>query len=240
MPTCWVLRIYEPRVCSCTGKETNFNAYYPYINRDDIALLYIKNDHGKVEPLCYARISYKEAYSFFSETRIIFSGCKAIDDPYGRVKQFVEKYSRFDDIAKVDCDEMLKVVEEAKSSPYIQTPQNEPSTLNQPMPIIPNQYQNLPQAQYYPTNVGIIKSDGTVRLSLYAPSNGKIVSATIQGTSLTSININPAVLNPGNNDITLYFGNVDSLQVGQQYVVTLVIHTGSNFYLVNAIAIYQG
>ncbi|BFH74662.1 DUF973 family protein [Sulfurisphaera javensis] len=118
---------------------------------------------------------------------------------------------------------------------YPQQPQYQPTyqQTQYPQPT----YQ---QPQFYQVGQGVIKSDGYAKVYLYTTTSGVIVSAVMQNPQLTSSYINPITINPGNNEITIYFGNVSQLQIGNQYVITITINAGGNMIPVNATVVYQG
>ena len=111
-----------------------------------------------------------------------------------------------------------------------------------PMPTIQPQIP-LSQPSYppqiYQVGQGIIRGDGNARVSLYSATQATVLSARIEGTTLASANINPAVLQPGQNEITIKFDNVSSLTPGGSYMITIVVNVGGNISEIKANAIYQ-
>ena len=95
------------------------------------------------------------------------------------------------------------------------------------------------QPQIYQVGQGTIGGDGSAKITLYSNTQAVIMSARIEGTTLASANINPAVLQPGQNEITIKFDNVSSLTPGGNYLITLFIKIGENIIEIKAVAIYQ-
>lgn len=125
--------------------------------------------------------------------------------------------------------------------PYSYPQQYQPQNPQQPVYPPYTSSPTYPQKpQFYQVGQGVIRSNGYAQLTLYASTQGTLVSASIQSPSLPASYINPITLNPGNNEVTIYFGNVSSLQLGQQYSIIITINSGGNIVTVNAIATYQG
>jgi len=96
-----------------------------------------------------------------------------------------------------------------------------------------------PAYQIYQVGQGIIRGNGYAKISLYSSSQATLLSARIEGTTSTSVYVNPIVLQPGYNEVAIQFNNVSSLTPGSNYLVTLVVNIGGNVSEVKATAIYQ-
>ena len=109
-------------------------------------------------------------------------------------------------------------------------------------PVQPS-YSQLPQTQpspqIYQVGQGIIRGNGFAQVSLYSTTHATILSARIDGTTLSSVNVNPVVLQPGKNDLTIWFSNTNSLIPNANYFITLVIDIGGNISGIRAAAVYQ-
>ena len=109
-------------------------------------------------------------------------------------------------------------------------------------PAQPNYFQTQPIQPSYPLQIyqvgqGIIRGNGIAQISLYPSTQATIVSAKIEGTSLSSFNVNPIVLQPGQNEIQ--FNDVSSLTSGSNYLITLVVNIGGNITEIRVTAVYQ-
>jgi len=105
----------------------------------------------------------------------------------------------------------------------------------QPIPLSQPGY----ASQIYQVGQGIIRGDGYAHIYLYSNTQAVVTSARIEGTNLTSFNINPAVLMPGQNEITIKFDNVYQLVPGTNYVIVIAVNIGGNMSEVRASAVYQ-
>ena len=94
------------------------------------------------------------------------------------------------------------------------------------------------QPQIYQVGQGIIKSNGAATITLYSPTQATILSARIEGTKITSVNINPIVLQPGHNNVTIQFNDVSSLVPYTNYNIILVVNIGGKIAEVRATASY--
>jgi len=111
-------------------------------------------------------------------------------------------------------------------------------------PSSPSYFQTQPTQTNYPPQIyqvgqGIIRGNGYAQISLYSSTQATIVSARIDGTGLSSVNVNPVVLQPGQNEVTIQFNNVSSLTPGSNYIITLVVNVGGNISEVKVTAVYQ-
>jgi len=111
-------------------------------------------------------------------------------------------------------------------------------------PTPPNYFQTQPTQTNYPPQIyqvgqGIIRGDGITQISLYSSTQATVLSARIEGTTLSSVNVNPVVLQPGQNEVTIQFSNVSSLTPGSNYLITLVVNIGGNVSEVKAATVYQ-
>ncbi|WP_236749101.1 DUF973 family protein [Acidianus manzaensis] len=131
-----------------------------------------------------------------------------------------------------------KIINMVSSGTYVANPSYQ-AGYSQPYSQYPQQYPSQ-APQFYQVGQGIIRSNGYAQLAIYASTPASIISANIQGTPLTSSNINPNMLNQGNNYLNIFFGNTSSLQIGGQYTITITINSGGNIITINAIATYQG
>ena len=113
-----------------------------------------------------------------------------------------------------------------------------PYSINPMGPSMPQTQPNYPQ-QIYQVGQGIIRGNGYAQISLYSSSQATILSARIEGTTLSSVYVNPVVLQPGQNELTIQFSNVSSLTPGSNYLITLVVNIGGNVSEVKAVAVYQ-
>jgi len=119
----------------------------------------------------------------------------------------------------------------------------------QPMPSVQPTFPTTPQApaqptypttpQIYPTAQGVIREDGSAFISLYSTTTAVIISARIEGTTLSSVNINPVLLQPGQNAIVIKFDNVSPLARGTTYVITLAVNIGGNVSEIKVVTVYQ-
>lgn len=108
-----------------------------------------------------------------------------------------------------------------------------------PMSIM-SAVQMLPsQPQIYQVGQGVIRGNGYAQVSLYSTTQAIVTSARIDGTNLTSFNINPTVLQPGQNEIVIKFDNVYQLVPGSSYVITIAVNVGGNISEIKASAVYQ-
>jgi len=96
-----------------------------------------------------------------------------------------------------------------------------------------------PSPQIYQVGQGIIRGNGYAQVSLYSSSQVIVLSARIDGTTLSSVNVNPVVLQPGKNDLTIWFNNTNSLIPNANYFITLVIDIGGNISGIRTAAVYQ-
>ena len=113
-----------------------------------------------------------------------------------------------------------------------------PNSINPMCTPMPPTQPNYPP-QIYQEGQGIIRGNGYAQVSLYSTTQATILSARIEGTTLSSVNINPVVLQPGQNEVTIQFGNVSSLTPSTTYLITLVVNIGENMSEVKATAVYQ-
>ena len=113
-----------------------------------------------------------------------------------------------------------------------------PSSINPMGAPMPQTQPNYPQ-QIYQVGQGIIRGNGYAQISLYSSSQATILSARIEGTTLSSVNVNPVVLQPGQNEVTIQFSYVGSLTPGVNYPITLEVSIGGNMSEIKATAIYQ-
>jgi Protein of unknown function (DUF973). len=84
------------------------------------------------------------------------------------------------------------------------------------------------QPQVYQVGQGIIRLDGTVTLTLYSSITVNIVSASIDNTLYTTTDVNPNMLNPGNNSVTMRFLGVTGLVPGNNYYLTIYLSDGTS------------
>ncbi|QXJ35462.1 DUF973 family protein [Saccharolobus shibatae] len=102
--------------------------------------------------------------------------------------------------------------------------------------------QRLTQPAYtqpivYQLGQGTLDRNGYAKFQLYSSTNATIVSAIIEGTNIqTSVAI---PLQPGNNAIVIYFGNVSSLTLGGIYTINLTINIMGNIQNVKVVIAYQ-
>jgi len=113
-----------------------------------------------------------------------------------------------------------------------------PSNINPMGAPMPQTQPNYP-SQIYQVGQGIIRGNGYAQVSLYSSTQATVLSARIEGTGLSSVNVNPVVLQPGQNEVTIWFSNVSLLTPGSNYIVTLVVSIGGNMSEVKATAVYQ-
>jgi len=94
------------------------------------------------------------------------------------------------------------------------------------------------QPQIYQVGQGIIRDNGAARITLYSPTQATILSAKIDGTKLTSVNISPNVLQPGHTDVTIQFNDISSLIPYTIYDITLTVNMGGKTTEIKANASY--
>jgi len=120
-----------------------------------------------------------------------------------------------------------------------------PSQPSQPQPIIPPPPPQPPQPPPQPPSIyqlgqGIIKRDGSTFFTLSSSVYATIISAKIEGTTLTPININPSTIKPGSNEITIKFNDVSSLTPGMPYKIILTVNIEGNIVKeINVYAFYS-
>jgi len=95
------------------------------------------------------------------------------------------------------------------------------------------------QPAIYQVGQGTIRGDGSAKITLYSNTQATLLSARIEGTTITSVNINPVVIQQGQNEITIQFSDVSSLTPNLNYLITLVANIGGNVTEVKAVAVYQ-
>ncbi|AKA74574.1 DUF973 family protein [Saccharolobus solfataricus] len=93
--------------------------------------------------------------------------------------------------------------------------------------------------QVYQIGQGVIRSNGYAYISLYSSAPANIISAKIEGTNIISTTITPITLQTGNNEVTIFFGNVQSLAPNTTYIITLTINIGGNIINISTVASYQ-
>ena len=86
---------------------------------------------------------------------------------------------------------------------------------------------------------GTISNNGYAYITLYSSTSASIISAKIEGTNIMSSTIYPNVLQTGNNQVTIFFGNVQSLAPNTNYVITPTINVGGNTINISTTAVYQ-
>ncbi|QXJ31985.1 DUF973 family protein [Saccharolobus shibatae] len=105
-----------------------------------------------------------------------------------------------------------------------------------PLPT-PTQQPSVPQV--YQVGQGTIRNNGYAYVTLYSSTPATIISAKIEGANIMSSAINPTVLQIGNNEVTIFFGNVQSLAPNTTYIITLTINIGGNIINISTAAVYQ-
>ncbi|NON61634.1 DUF973 family protein [Acidianus sp. RZ1] len=112
--------------------------------------------------------------------------------------------------------------------PAYQQPYQQPQPSYQPLPqqALPQQTPQSPQI--YQIEQGVIGSNGYAKVTLNSSVPANIVSARIDGTNITAINVKPPILQTGKNDVIINFGNVSSLTPGEQYKVILTVNARGN------------
>lgn len=93
--------------------------------------------------------------------------------------------------------------------------------------------------QVYQVGQGTIKNNGYAYITLYSSTPASIVSARIEGVNIMPISISPNVLQIGNNQVTMFFGNLQSLIPNRPYTITFTINIGGNIINISTTAIYQ-
>lgn len=93
--------------------------------------------------------------------------------------------------------------------------------------------------QVYQVGQGTIKNNGYAYITLYSSTPASIVSARIEGVNIMPISISPTVLQIGNNEVTMFFGNLQSLIPNRPYTITFTINIGGNIINISTTAIYQ-
>ncbi|ACP44796.1 Protein of unknown function DUF973 [Sulfolobus islandicus Y.G.57.14] len=93
--------------------------------------------------------------------------------------------------------------------------------------------------QVYQVGQGTIRNNGYAYITLYSSTPASIISAKIEGANIMSSAINPTVLQIGNNEVTIFFGNVQSLAPNTTYIITLTINIGGNIINISTTAVYQ-
>jgi len=113
--------------------------------------------------------------------------------------------------------------------------------INNENPVTTSTPQTQPNysPQIYQVGQGIIRGNGYAQVSLYSSSQATVLSARIDGTTLSSVNVNPVVLQPGQNEVTIWFNNTSSLIPNANYFITLVIDIGGNISGIRTVAVYQ-
>ncbi|ARM76945.1 zinc ribbon domain-containing protein [Acidianus manzaensis] len=66
--------------------------------------------------------------------------------------------------------------------------------------------------------------DGYINLKIESFVPAVITSAYIQNPYIPATYINPNVLNPGNTDVKIYFGNRSSLVPGESYILIMALN----------------
>ena len=94
------------------------------------------------------------------------------------------------------------------------------------------------QPQIYQVGQGTIRSNGIAKITLYSPTQATILSAKIDGTKLTSVNISPAVLPSGHTEVTIQFNDISSLIPYTIYQITLTVNIGGNITEIKTNASY--
>ncbi|QXJ34976.1 DUF973 family protein [Saccharolobus shibatae] len=105
-----------------------------------------------------------------------------------------------------------------------------------PLPT-PTQQPSVPQV--YQVGQGTIRNNGYAYVTLYSSTPATIISAKIEGANIMSSAINPTVLQIGNNEVTIFFGNVQSLAPNTTYIITLTINIGGNIINISTAVVYQ-
>ncbi|MCH4816321.1 MAG: DUF973 family protein [Saccharolobus sp.] len=105
-----------------------------------------------------------------------------------------------------------------------------------PLPT-PTQQPSVPQV--YQVGQGTIRNDGYAYVTLYSSTPANIISAKIEGANIMSSAINPTVLQIGNNEVAIFFGNIQSLAPNTTYIITLTINIGGNIINISTAAVYQ-
>ncbi|QGA54032.1 DUF973 family protein [Sulfolobus sp. E5-1-F] len=105
-----------------------------------------------------------------------------------------------------------------------------PSPMVTQQPLVP---------QVYQVGQGIIRNNGYAYITLYSSSPASVISAKIEGANIMSSAINPTVLQIGNNEVTIFFGNVQSLAPNTTYIITLTLNIGGNIINISTAAVYQ-
>ncbi|MFP3400218.1 DUF973 family protein [Acidianus sp.] len=85
----------------------------------------------------------------------------------------------------------------------------------------------IPYVQTFSQMLGVIKGNGYAYLNVYSQVEGTIISARIEGTSISSTSITPNKLSVGNNSITVNFGSVQGLIPYSNYIVSLIVQDNS-------------
>jgi hypothetical protein len=93
--------------------------------------------------------------------------------------------------------------------------------------------------QVYQVGQGTIRNNGYAYITLYSSTSASIISAKIEGANIMSSTIYPTVLQIGNNQVTIFFGNVQSLASNTNYIITLTINIGGNTINISTTAVYQ-
>ncbi|ACP37377.1 Protein of unknown function DUF973 [Sulfolobus islandicus M.14.25] len=93
--------------------------------------------------------------------------------------------------------------------------------------------------QVYQVGQGTIRNNGYAYITLYSSTPASIISAKIEGANIMSSAVNPTVLQIGNNEVTIFFGNVQSLAPNTTYIITLTINIGGNIINISTSAVYQ-
>jgi len=94
------------------------------------------------------------------------------------------------------------------------------------------------QPQIYQVGQGTIRDNGTAKITLYSPTQATILSAKIDGTTITSVNISPNVLPPGHTEVTVQFNDISSLIPYNVYEITLTVNMGGKITEIKANASY--
>lgn len=95
------------------------------------------------------------------------------------------------------------------------------------------------EVQIYSIGGGVIKGDGSAQILIYSSVSGSILSVKIEGMNIFTFKVNPATLQPGNNQINIQFDNVSNLVKGSTYIITLLVDVNGNAIEVKTYALYQ-
>lgn len=133
----------------------------------------------------------------------------------------------------------LDKIENILTSPGVYQGYQPPTYQQSYQPSQPT-YQPPPQApQIYQTGQGVIRGNGYAQIPIYSSVQVNIVSARIEGTTISSSTINPIITQVGQNEVVIYFGNVSSLTPGGQYKIILKVNVGGSMVDITTYATYQ-